>query len=759
MAEFFTELGPVNRARMTYDELLDDRIFRRAFEESATPMWVMDWSHVDRFLTENGVEDELAVDAADDAFVLDAYLRCHVVAANDLALAIGRMAKVEELQAAWPVLAGSSPANVRRQLLRFYVAGGPPQDWLTSVDIPHRGHRVLECRWFVAPRRGELEVSVTSAVDRTAEHETLSKLRTSARRFASVINDQTEMIVRYRAGGVRTFVNDSYCRHFDEPRDALLGTSFLSFVAEEDRTAVLGKIASLVPDGDALREEHRVIEADGSVGWQEWIDRAITLEDGSIEYQAVGRDITDRVLAQQRYRMLVDRTPGMVWQADVDGRHVFVSSNVLRLTGFTSDEICRDPKLYFDRIHPRDVAMVRKAFRALFDNAEPLDVQYRWRRKDDSWVTIRDQATEVVEEAGLRTALGVGTDVTALEQTAEQLRGALEEITYLKQKAETETRYLRRELTREKRLDQEAVGDAPAWRNVQEEITHVAATDATVLITGETGTGKELVARAIHAQSPRSEGPLITLNAATLSGALLDSELFGHTKGAFTGATESRIGRFELAEGGTLFLDEVGELPLDTQAKLLRVLEDRVITPIGASESRPVDVRIVAATNVDLEEAQLDGRFRSDLFFRLSVFPIQVPPLRERAEDIPRLVEHFVDTFSDRYRRSVEAVDDAAMQALVAYAWPGNVRELQNLVERAVIRCQGQILRRTDFHLGGQPSLDTDDLEDVERRHIARVLQDRGWVIGGDRGAAKALGLHENTLRTRMKKLGIQRPG
>jgi transcriptional regulator with GAF, ATPase, and Fis domain len=297
---------------------------------------------------------------------------------------------------------------------------------------------------------------------------------------------------------------------------------------------------------------------------------------------------------------------------------------------------------------------------------------------------------------------------------------------------------------------------------VLDKVSRVAATDATVLISGETGTGKELIARAIHSNSRRAAKPLIKVNCAALPAGLVESELFGHEKGAFTGAIARRIGRFELADGGTLFLDEIGELPLETQAKLLRVLQEHEFERVGGGTAIPFDVRIIAATNRDLIKAVGEKAFREDLYYRLSVFPVPLPPLRERAVDIPLLVRLLVDRLAARVGKRIEGVSQETMRRLSAYRWPGNVRELENVLERAIILATGPIL---DFAIDGthppvlaaadDPSLST--LEDVERRHLLAVLGQTNWVIEGPRGAARTLGLHPNTLRSRMKKLGIVR--
>jgi len=313
---------------------------------------------------------------------------------------------------------------------------------------------------------------------------------------------------------------------------------------------------------------------------------------------------------------------------------------------------------------------------------------------------------------------------------------------------------------------------------VLRDVEQVAPTDSTVLISGETGTGKELVARAIHSRSPRSNRALVIVNCSAISAGLVESELFGHVKGAFTGALDRRIGRFELANGGTIFLDEIGELNLETQVKLLRVLQEREFEPVGSSRTMRVEVRVIAATNRNLREAVAAGRFRADLFYRLNVFPIEIPPLRERRSDIPRLVAFNLSRLSKRFGKRVEGVSVESMEHLLNYAWPGNIRELQNVIERALIVSTEPILRldrdliplldpKADDtqgapgqsgHGGPADSAPMPTLNEMEREHILAALLKTGGRIEGANGAAKILDLHPNTLRHRIKKLGIRPP-
>ena len=374
-------------------------------------------------------------------------------------------------------------------------------------------------------------------------------------------------------------------------------------------------------------------------------------------------------------------------------------------------------------------------------------------------------------------------DAQFLQEVANQVVLAIanmksyEEIAALKAKLEKENVYLREEIRSEHNFE-EIVGNSPVLLAVLRTVEQVAPTDSTVLIWGETGTGKELIARAIHNLSERKDSALVSVNCSAISAGLVESELFGHLKGAFTGAIERRTGRFELANGGTIFLDEIGELPLETQVKLLRVLQEHEFEPVGSSRTQRVDVRVIAATNRNLRELVEAGRFRSDLFYRLNVFPLQLPPLRERRSDIPQLVALCVPRFARRFGKKVEGVSQETMARLMSYPWPGNIRELQNVMERAVVLSTGPILR-LDKDLvpvvASEGNLETAEipaqeaqpaapspsglptLEEVERSHILAALQKADGVVDGPKGAARILNLHPNTLRHRMSKLGIKR--
>ena len=476
------------------------------------------------------------------------------------------------------------------------------------------------------------------------------------------------------------------------------------------------------------------------------------------------------VANERRWRQLLDSVQLLVVTLDREGEIISMNPFAENVSGYSAQEMTGRHYLEFVNEDERDD--VRSVVDRGLDGDpesenERLLVTRDGDRKMIRWrsVVLRDAAGDV---EGL---LSVGADVTSrreseaeLQTSAAELERAVAELEDLRRRLEEENVYLREEIRAEHGF-KDIVGASDPLLYVLHKVRQVAPGDTSVLILGETGVGKELIARTIHDESPRSSGPFVVVNCAALPPNLIESELFGHERGAFTGAERQRRGRFELAHGGTLFLDEVGELPLEMQPKLLRVLQEGQLERVGGTETVAVDVRVIAATNRDLNMDMEAGRFREDLFYRIAVYPITVPPLGDRREDIPLLVEHFVQHFAQRRGLRIDEIPAEVMRNLRAYDWPGNVRELQNVIERAVLTTTDRVLRLAEplksaaheivasrENGSGAPDL---TLDEVERRYIVRVLEATEGQISGARGAAEILGLHANTLRYRMKKLGI----
>jgi transcriptional regulator with GAF, ATPase, and Fis domain len=378
----------------------------------------------------------------------------------------------------------------------------------------------------------------------------------------------------------------------------------------------------------------------------------------------------------------------------------------------------------------------------------------------DSVVGVMYHDNRLLSSAFRETDLELLTYFAALAAFSMENSKAYEEVRLLNQKLMEEKRYYEEQHLQSLYLD-DIVGESPAIMRVLAQANQVAKTDTTVLILGDTGVGKELVARAIHSHSDRKDKPFIKVTCNTMPESLICTELFGHEKGAFTGAISKQIGRFELADGGTLFLDEVGDLPLEVQARLLQALESKEFERVGGSKTIRSDFRLLAATNRDLQQEVKAQKFRSDLYYRLNVFRIQVPPLRERKEDIPLLAQHFLVMYSNRMGKTFRGILKADMEKLIQYSWPGNVRELKNIIERGCILSSGPHFRLPELeidHVVQEQAMGFESLNENERRHIVEALQKTGWKIRGPGGAAELLAIHPSTLAFRMKKLGIKRP-
>ncbi len=464
--------------------------------------------------------------------------------------------------------------------------------------------------------------------------------------------------------------------------------------------------------------------------------------------------------SEERYLLALAGSTDGLWDWDLQSDTVFYSDRFREILGYSFEEFPGTIDSFRSRLHPEDAESIWAAIERHLEERVPYKVEYRLLTKsgDYLWFLARGQAIWNSEGQAIRMS-GSIQDITERKQVELTLQVALFEIKELKEKLEVERAYLQEEIKLEYNHEN-IIGRSDGLKYVLYKVEQIAAGDTTVLVLGETGTGKELVARAIHGLSQRKGRVLVKVNCATLPVNLIESELFGHEKGAFTGAHARQLGRFEVANGATLFLDEIGELPLELQPKLLRVIQDGEFERLGSSGTIKVDVRVIAATNRDLEEEVRRGRFRKDLWYRLNIFPITVPPLRERMEDIALLVEFFVDKISKRLGKSIESIPMSVIKTLEDYQWPGNVRELENVLERAVINSSGPKLHLVDElkkphkDLAAAPKT----LEEIERDHIVRILDQTNWKVSGKNGAAEILGLNRSTLRARMRKLGIHQP-
>jgi formate hydrogenlyase transcriptional activator len=471
---------------------------------------------------------------------------------------------------------------------------------------------------------------------------------------------------------------------------------------------------------------------------------AIAVEN-ALAYQQI-TELKDKLTREEAYLTQAQRLTGVgSWAWDPSESHNYYSREVFNIFGL--DPAKGNPTLAdFLRIyHPEDREFVEEAENRLVSEGQGYDVKYRIIRPDGELRFVREVGAPVREKGIITGFVGACMDVTEQERMTQELR---REKLYLEDEIRTEYNF------------EEIIGESAALKRILKQVETVAPTDSTVLVQGETGTGKELIARAIHNLSKRRERTFVKINCAAIPTGLLESELFGHERGSFTGAIAQKVGRFELAHGGTLFLDEVGDVPLELQSKLLRVLQEQEFERLGSNRTIRVDVRLVAATNRDLAQMVADKQFRSDLYYRFNVFPIVAPPLRERPEDISVLVRYFAQKYARLMSKRIETIPVAAMTALAKYHWPGNIRELENLIERSVILSQGQDLHVPLGELkapaAGAPN-GVATLEAAEREHIMRVLRETNWVIGGSSGAAARLGMKRTTLQSKMRKLGISR--
>jgi formate hydrogenlyase transcriptional activator len=558
--------------------------------------------------------------------------------------------------------------------------------------------------------------------------------------------------------GSNEFLNQRWHDYTGLSPEEARGRGWRVAVHPEDLQKVLDTFRALQVSGEPREIEHRLRRHDGEYRWFLFRIEPLRDELGNIvRWYATNTDIenlkrTEEKLRQdeREIRQITDAIPQTIVIQRPDGTPMYANQAVLDYSGFTMEDVVASDfraRLF----HPEDLERQREERQAALSRGLPFEIEQRARRKDGQyrWFLIRYNPFRD-EQGRLVRWYATGTDIDDRKRTEDRVRN--------------ENIALREDIVRSSMFE-EIVGSSEPLRRVLAQVEKVAPTVSTVLIFGETGTGKELIARAIHSRSKRSGRAFIRVNCAAIPPPLVASELFGHERGAFTGALQRRLGRFESADGGTLFLDEVGELPPEAQVALLRVLQDREFERVGGSHTISVDVRVLAATNRDLGAAVAQGTFRQDLFYRLNVFPIQMPALRERVDDIPILVKYLIDRYAQRAGKGIRHVSSRTLDLFQAYDWPGNVRELQNVIERAVILCDGETFAVDDTwltpvvapHSVSTRSPLVTNLVEHEKEVIEHALREAEGVIGGPAGAAAKLGIPRQTLESKIKKLGITR--
>jgi PAS domain S-box-containing protein len=674
---------------------------------------------------------------------------------------------------------------------------------------------VTDSESFTLPS-GAMEPLVSQVMARIRTKQQKKTAEAASRISQEIIRDAAEGIIFYdrelRYQLFNPFMERLTGKSAEEVLDRVAGEVFprlrASGLEEMLKRALNGETVQV---GDILVPKHA---ADGRDVWESCSFAPHRDADGTI-IGVIGlvRDVTQRHLEEERFKSIVvgtasatgkDFFPTLVrhMAAALQARYAFITDcadqkHAKALAFWKGDgfgdlfefDIAGTPCM---KVLNGEVCHYKKGLQALF----PLDTGLvDWQAESYLGVPMLDSEGRVIGHIAILDDKPMERDPRAVDlvtifaaraaaelkrQRAEAgLQAALQQVQVLQKKLEAENTYLQEEIRKEHNFE-EIVGNSRALVEVLRNVETVAPTDSTVLIMGETGCGKELIARAIHNRSARKNRPLVKLNCGAIPTGLVESELFGHMKGAFTGALEKRVGRFELADGGTLFLDEISELPLDTQVKLLRVLQEHEFEPLGSSRTIRVNVRIIAASNRDLDKAIQEGRFRADLYYRLNVLPMVLPPLRQRRSDIPLLTTFFVERFARQLGKHITGVAQDTMEILSRYDWPGNIRELQNVIERAVVLSRGSVLRLgrdllpvaaellpeeeiaasgpSNGKKAGDDASDwSSSLEQVEKRYILQVLKQTDWVIEGPGGAARILDLHPNTLRSRMKKLGLDR--
>ncbi len=635
--------------------------------------------------------------------------------------------------------------------------------WFQSNALPAHDSKGRVTGWYMLltdiddrkRARGELE----KAFDEIAKSE--AELRT-------IIDAIPQLIIAIGENGEFLYANEAVLEYTGLTEEDWMSQNFGEVFHPEDTERLHSEREAAIARGVPFEYERRVLRKDGQYRWILVQYNPLLDKEGQvIRWYATGTDIDDRKRAEdalrsneESLRLTIDSIPGFVATMSATGEPEFIDRQSLEYFGKTAEEL--KDLAASDVLHPDDLPRMIDAWKRAVETGEPVEIQHRSRRADGvyRWFLLRSRSQRDAEGRIVRW-YNLVTDIDDLKRAEDELQQAFEEIKRLKDRLHDENVVLREQLD-QAFMFEEIVGSSPALKTVLSNIVKVAPTDTTVLITGETGTGKELIARAIHKGSQRSGHAFISVNCAAIPSSLIASELFGHEKGAFTGAMQRRQGRFELAHSGTVFLDEIGELPSETQIALLRVIQERQFERVGGSRVIPTDVRIIAATNSDLPAAIGSGTFRADLYYRLNVFPIDVPPLRERKEDIPMLVEYFVQRYADKARKQFTKIDKNTLELCHSYRWPGNIRELQNIIERSVILCTGETFWIDEAWFSSEnisrplsSGALTQNVRNYEKELIEAALVKSNGKVAGPNGAALKLGIPRSTLDLKIKQLNI----
>jgi PAS domain S-box-containing protein len=642
--------------------------------------------------------------------------------------------------------------------------------------VAHKNAYSAEEVRFLMLVADQVALAVDNATRDAEQERTKDELRRQTAHFEKLFELAPEPIVLRDVNNRVLRTNKEFTKLFGFTPEEALGRNISDLIVPDGHWEESERIREALTRGERVNAEFVRQRKDGSRLTVSFVAAPVSVDGGAPEIYGIYRDITEQKKAEkalQRSEAYLAEGQRLShtgsWARSVSTGDVYFSRESFRIYGFDPEKTKVTLELVLSRVHPEDRPVFERTIYGAIQEEADLESDYRLILEDGSIRFIHVVGHPVKNAEGvLKEFVGTIMDVTEQHQSRKALENALTQINTLKEQLLQENVALRQEIDETSMFD-EIIGNSEVLRRVLREIETVGPTESTVLIYGETGTGKELIARAIHNLSSRRESAFVKVNCAAIPTGLLESELFGHEKGAFTGAIAQRIGRFELANHGTVFLDEIGEIALELQPKLLRVLQEREFERLGSSRTLRTDARLIAATNQDLARMVDAQKFRSDLFYRLNVFPIQVPALRERPEDVPLLIRHFGELFSRRMNKPITMIPPETMGALVRYEWPGNVRELQNVVERAVILSSGGVLRvpaadlksrlRTSSKsVADEPRPRTrarDVVRSIDRDQVVEALKRAEGRVGGPDGAATRLGLKRTTLIAHMKRLGI----